>query len=236
MALDFNEANGSSKSTKVDYMTINVGENRFRMLPKQFLPGYDYWVEGYDNEGKKRSFPFPCLQFDRNNERFDSTIPCPIRAAGLEGLNYKKEVVPLPAKYAYRCLVWDYAEKKVVVLNLKKTVVTGIKDVAKQLGKNPTSIEDGFDVVLEKKKTGSKVWDVEYNVLAIACMQNQGAVTDPEQLEAMEAAQEKGIEEMFPLPTYDEQAKRLADHLNPIKDQGNEAKDEAEKEAVDDLG
>ena len=236
-ALGFNDANGSSKSSKIDYMTINVGENRFRMLPNSILPGYDYWVEGYDKEGKKKNFPFPCLQFNRSIERFDNSVACPIRASGLEGLNFKKEVVPLPSKYAYKCLVWDYAESKVVVLSLKKTMFTGIKSIAKQLKKDPTSIEDGFDVVLEKKKTGSKVWDVEYNILAIACMGNQGPVEDPDQLTQMEDA--KSIDEMFPYPTYEEQEKRLADHLNPIKTQagaGNEAQNKAEGEAVNDLG
>lgn len=234
MALDFNESNGSSKSTKIDYMTINVGENRFRILPKSILPGYDYWVDGYDNEGKKKSLPFPCIQFNRTTERFDNSIPCPIRAAGLEGKNFKQETVPLPSKYAYKCLVWDYAEKKVVVLSLKKTMFTGIKDVAKQLKKNPTSIEDGFDIVLEKKKTGSRAWDVEYNIMAIACMGHQGPVEDPDQLQQMQDA--KPIDELFEYPTYEEQEKRLAEHLNPIKGSNNEAQEEAQKEAIDDLG
>lgn len=232
--LGFNDANGSSKSSKIDYMTINVGENKFRILPNSILPGYDYWVEGFDQEGKKKTLPFPCLQFNRANERFDNTIPCPIRSAGLEGKNFKGDTVPLPSKYAYKCLVWDYAEKKVVVLSLKKTMFTGIKDVAKQLKKDPSSIEDGFDIVLEKKKTGSKAWDVEYNVLAIACMGEQGPVTDPDQLQQMEEA--KDIEEMFPYPTYEEQEKRLADFLNPIKETKNEAQDAAAQEAISDLG
>ncbi len=233
-ALGFNETNGSSKSSKVDYMTINTGENRFRMLPNAILPGYDYWVEGYDQEGKKKNLPFPCLQFDRANERFDNTIPCPIRAAGLEGKNFKKETVPLPAKYAYKCLVWDYAESKVVVLSLKKTVFTKIKGVAKQLKSDPTDLVNGFDIFLEKKKTGSKVWDVEYDVLAIACSQAQAPVEDPDQLLQMEEA--KDIEELFPYPTYEEQEKRLAEFLNPIKQKaGSDEVNDANKEDISDM-
>lgn len=234
MALEFGESNGSSKSSKVDYMTINTGENRFRILPKSVLPGYDYWVDGYDNEGKKKAFPFPCLQFDRETERFNNAIPCPIRAEGLEGLNFKKEVVPLPSKYAYKCLVWDYAVSKVVVLSLKKSVFTGIKDIAKQLKLDPTSIDNGFDIVLEKKKTGSKIWDVEYKVLDIACMNNKGPVTDEDQL--LQMAESKTIDEMFPYPTYEEQATRLAEHLNPIKAGKEEALDDTAKEDISDLG
>lgn len=236
MALGFNESNGASKSSKVDYMTINVGENRFRILPNSILPGYDYWVDGYDKDGKKKSFPFPCLQFNRSIERFDNSIPCPIREAGLEGKSFKGDTVPLPSKYAYKCLVWDYAESKVVVLSLKKTMFTGIKDVAKQLKKDPTSIEDGFDIVLEKKKTGSKAWDVEYVVQAIACMGNQGPVTDADQLQQMEDA--KAIDELFEYPSFEDQAKRLAEHLNPIKETkpANGAQEESQNEAINDLG
>jgi hypothetical protein len=208
MALSFNDANGSARKSDVTYMKLADGDNVFRILPDSLLPSYTYWVKGKVGEdGKQRELPFECLQFIPETERFDNSIRCPIRDAGLRNPNDTSK--PLAANWSYKCLVINKATGKVEVLQLKKGILEGIKDVAKQMGLDPTNMDTGTWFTVIRKKTGPLPFNVDYTVAQLKCK------SEPLSAEHKELAlASKSIDEMFPRETYAEQAARLERHLN----------------------
>jgi hypothetical protein len=224
MALDFNDVNGGAKKSEVTYMKLVDGDNTFRILPKSVLPGYQYWVTGANG----KDLPFECLQYDRENERFDNTRQDPVKELGLK--NDKGE--DLRCQWSYKCQVINKATGKIEVLQLKKGIMSGVIDVAKQMGIDPTNLETGTWFTVTREKTGPHVFNVEYKIKQLMCKSE--ALTESE-LELVESS--KSMEELFPVETYEGQKERLERHLSGAKaeEETPKASDMSANEAIDEL-
>lgn len=229
MALGFNEANGSAVKSSVSYMKLVEGDNTFRILPNSLLPSYTYWVKGANG----KEFPFECLQFNRNTEKFDNSISDPIKVLDLKDPTNKDKntgaPLPLRCSWSYKCLVLNKATGKVEVLQLKKGILEEIKSVSKQLEIDPTSYETGTWFTVTRKKTGPMAFNVEYSVQQLKCKST--AVTDEEK-SLMEES--KSIDEMFELESYEDQMARLRKHLEGSRGEA-EASGNDNQEAIDEL-
>lgn len=209
-AIGFSNFNGEAKKSDVTYMKLTDGDNTFRILPNSFLPSYTYWVKGANG----KDLPFEALQFDRANERFDNTRPCPIRALGLKD----KEGKDLRCSWSYKCLVINKLTGKVEVLQMKKGIIEEIKSVAAQLEIDPTDLDTGTWFTVTRKKTGPLAYNVEYTVQQLKCRS-----TPLTEAEKELAAKAKPIDEMFPVETYEAQMERLKRHLEGAPESNAEA-------------
>ncbi len=222
MALGFDSFNGGAKKSEVVYMKLVDGDNVFRILPKSLLPSYQFWITGANG----KQLPFEALQFDRENERFDNTRSCPVKALGLK--DPKDPTKDLRCTYAYKCLVLNKATGKVEVLTLKKGIVEEIKLVANQLEVDPTDLENGIWFTVTRKKSGPMAFNVEYSIKQLLC--KPSALTAEEK--ALVAAA-KSIDEMFPVEDFDTQLARIQRHLNGAAEASNS---DAAAEALSELG
>jgi hypothetical protein len=172
MALDFNNINGSAIKGG-DFYKLTEGENRFRMVGG-VVPRYLYWVKnGSDN------IPFECLSFDRSLEKFTNIehdwvqemVHVADKDTGVMG--------PIRCSWAYACLVVDADDGKVKILNLKKKMFEQIILNSKKLG-NPTDQENGYDIIVNRVKTGPHAFNVEYqlDVLEMADPANKKPLTE----------------------------------------------------------
>ena len=221
MAVEFGKLTGSAKKSDVKYMKLTDGDNTFRILPKSILPNYTYWVKGANG----KDLPFEALQFDRENEKFENSRPCPVRDMGLKD----KKGEDVRCQWSYKCQVINKATGNVEVLQLKKGIMNDTISVAQDLGIDPTNIDTGTWITVLRKKTGTQVFNVEYSVRQLKCKSTP--LTDEEKELLVDL---KSIEELFPLETYAEQSARLEKHLSGVKDEAPED-DEASQEAVGDL-
>lgn len=221
MAVDFNKLHGGAKKSDVKYMKLAEGDNTFRILPKSILPNFTYWVKGATG----KDLPFEALQFDRENEKFDNSRPCPIRDKGLK--NDKNE--DIRCQWAYKCQVINKATGLVEVLQLKKGIMNDTISVAQDLNIDPTCVETGTWLTVNRKKTGPLAYNVEYTVRQLKCKSEP--LSDEDKVLIAEV---KKIEELFPLETYAEQSARLDKHLTGAKKE-DEEDSSIDKEAVDDL-
>lgn len=218
MAIDFGDLNGEAKKGKVEYMKLADGDNKFRIVGG-ILPGYSYWVK--NSAGK--DMPFECLQFDRNTERFNSSLPDPIQEAGL--VDAKGE--PLRCSWAYRCQVINRATGKLCVLQLKKGMLQDLISLAKRRKVNVTDYDNGCDIVVTREKTGPKAFNVKYSVDPY-CLDEPSPLSDADRELIKDL---KPMEELFPLETPEEQRVRLEKHLNYNPNQD----DSKTKEDISDL-
>ena len=219
MAIQFNKLNGGAKKSGVTYMKLADGDNTFRIVGG-ILPGYTYWVQGASG----KNLPFEALQFDRETEAFDNTRGCPVSDAGIKDAKGDD----LRCQWSYKCQVINKATGLLEVLQLKKGMLTDIISVAQQLEMDPTDPETGTWLTVNRKKTGPKTFNVEYNLAQLKCKSTP--LTDDELALIKDLAP---IGEKFAVETYEKQAARLAKHLTG--EQEDEA-DGADKEAVDELG
>ena len=220
MAVGFGGFNGGAKKSNVTYMKLADGDNTFRILPNSFLPSYTYWVKGKNG----KDIPFESLQFVRQDEVFDNTTPCPVKALDLRDADGK----PLRCSWSYKCLVVNKATGKVEVLQLKKGIVEGIQDVAGQLEIDPTDLDTGTWITVKRTKTGPHAFNVDYSVQQLRCK------SEPVSDEVRKLIEEsKSIDEMFPQETYDAQMTRLKKHLEGAPEEASEG--EADQEAMNEL-
>lgn len=220
--LDFNKITGSAQKSEVKYTKLAEGDNTFRILPRSILPGYMYWVKGANG----KDLPFECLQYDRENEKFNNFIADPVKDANLKD----KEGKDLRCQWSYRCQVINKSTGGVEVLQLKKGILNGIIDVAGQMGIDPTDVETGTWFTVKKAKTGPLAYNVEYTVKQLMCKSEPLGEEDLAMLVDL-----KKMDELFKLETYAEQAARLAKHLSGAKEVEEATKDNVDSEAVDDL-
>ena len=124
-----------------NYMTLEDGDNNFRILSSAIV-GYEWWMENGE-EGRR---PVRVRTADE--------VPDEVRAATD---NRKK------AKHFWAFTVYNYKTKTMQVLELKQqTVMRAIEAFVK----NPKwGNPKNYDLVIERVKTGSRDWDVEYNVI-----------------------------------------------------------------------
>ena len=232
MAIGFNNVQGEAKKSGVTYMKLADGDNTFRILPDSIMPQYTYWVK---NPATGKDVPFEALQFSRTDEKFDNSLPCPVSELKLS--NAKGE--PLRCQWSYKCLVINRATGKVEVLQLKKGMLAEIISFASQMGKDPTDLDTGYDLTVERKKTGPLPFNVEYNLQQVKVMTaiNTGKVGASDADKAL-IADAKDIEEMFEVETVAKQRERLAKVLSGDTGEKNEAaggNDAAANEAIKDL-
>lgn len=212
MAIKFGEVAGKAKKGANAY-AFKDGENTIRIFG-EVLPRYIYWLKGKNG----KDLPVECLSFDRNKEKFTN-----------QEKDWVREYFPdLKCSWAYVVQGFDIAEKKPVVINLKKKLFEQILNAAEDLG-DPTSVEDGWDIVFKKQKTGSLAFNVEYTLSVLRCKKR--ALTD-EELQIVESAQ--SIDELVPRLTADEQKKFIEENILDSAKSDEEVPEEMQ-ESVDDI-
>jgi hypothetical protein len=124
-----------------NYMELEEGQNTFRILSSAIV-GYKWWVD--TGEGSRKPL----------RVRTAEEVPTEIKNATD---NQAK------AKHFWAFTVYNYTTKSIQVLELKQqTIMRAIEALVKNVNwGNPKK----YDIIIEKVKTGSKDWDVEYSVI-----------------------------------------------------------------------
>ena len=220
MAIQFNKVKGSAKKTGANYMKLADGDNTFRIVGG-ILPAYTFWIKGAEGN----NHPFEALQFDREAEEFDNSRGCPVSDAGIK--DAKGEDVR--CQWSYKCQVINKATGELQVLQLKKGMLQEIISVAQDLEIDPTDPEEGTWLTVNRKKTGPKAYNVEYSLRQLKCKSTPLDESDLALIKDL-----KTMEELFPLETYEKQAKRLARHISGESE--DEAEGDHDNESVSELG
>lgn len=162
MALSFNTVKGEAERSKTPSYKMKDGENRIRIVGG-VLGRYIYWVP---KDGQKS--PVECLSFNRETEKFDNVEK-----------DWVKEYFPdLKPEWAYASLCVDVKNPtEVLIFNHKKKLFSAVVGLVEDLG-DPGDLETGWDLVFTKKKTGPKVFNVEYTLEQIKCQKSKGPVKD----------------------------------------------------------
>jgi hypothetical protein len=214
MALTFNQSAGSAKKSEINSFKFVNGDNTLRIVGN-IIPRYVYWIKGEND----KNIPLECLSFDRDKEAF---------------INQEKDWIKVffpdlkcGWSYVTQCVVPDKDSEcgyKVQVVNLKKKLWEQVITAAKTLG-DPTDFKTGWNIEIDRKKTGPLAFNVEYQLKALECKPR--ALNEGE----LEAVKElKSMDEVMPRPTPDAQ-KELLDRLHGVskENQDNEAIEEAIK-------
>lgn len=214
MALAFGSTKGTAIKNKIDAFEYKDGENTVRLIGG-VLPRYVYWLKGTNG----KDIPVECLAFDRQAEKF---------------MNAEVDHVPafFPDKkcsWAYSINCIDPKDGKVKVLNLKKKLFEQIINAAEDLG-DPTDLENGWDVVFKRAKTGPLPFNVEYTLQVLRCKKR--ALT-PEEVALVNEAVD--IDTKYPRPTPD-QVKVSLEKIVSGADAEDAAPDASAKEAINELG
>ncbi len=176
MALKFGDTNGAAIKGAESY-TYKDGENAIRIFG-DILPRYVYWIKGKNG----KDIPMECLSFDRAKEKFTNVEH-----------DYVKEMFPeLKCGWAYSIMGYSIADKKPMVVNLKKKLFEQIKSAAEDLG-DPTDLDTGWDILFKRVKTGALAYNVEYTLQVLKCKPRS---LTPEERELV--ANAKNIEELVP--------------------------------------
>ncbi len=198
MALKFGDSAGGAQKTKVDRTEFKFGENRARMVGN-LLARYVYWIPGTNG----KNIPFECLEFNRENEKFDSSEK-----------DWVKEYYP-DAKCQYGYAIQSIQDGQIRLWDLKKTMTADILRLAKdpELG-DPTDPETGWDVVFNKEKTGPNPINVKYS-LAERKLKQRPLTAEEREL----VANAKTVEELMPRPTPEQQKELLEKIRNGSTDE-----------------
>lgn len=211
MALSFGDTKGKAQKSSADAYTYADGENTVRIFGG-VLPRYIYWLKGTNG----KPVPMECLAFSRSKEKFDN----------LE-TDWVPEYFPdLKCSWAYSVNCIDPKDGKAKVLNLKKKLFNQILTAAEDLG-DPTDLDEGWDLVFKKTKTGSNAFDVEYTLSVLRCKKRP---LTPEEREVV--AKEPDIDTKIPRATSEEQ-KALLEKIS--KGASDDTATHAEREAAQDL-
>lgn len=214
MALAFGNTKGTAIKNKIDAFEYKDGENTVRLIGG-VLPRYVYWLKGTNG----KDIPVECLAFDRQAEKFTNT-----------------EVDHVPSFFPDKKCSWAYSincidpkDGKVKVLNLKKKLFEQIINAAEDLG-DPTDIENGWDVVFKRAKTGPLPFNVEYTLQVLRCKKR--ALT-PEEVALVNEAVD--IDTKYVRPTADQVKASLEKIVAGVSDE-EPAADSAAGEAINELG
>lgn len=195
MALNFKDMQGKAASNAPDRIKFVNGINKFRMVG-EILPRYVYWMKLADGSG---SVPVECLGFNREAEKFE---------------NKEKDWIThyypnLKCSWSYVGLAIDRTDGKVKAVDHKKGLLNDIIKYAKKMG-DPTDMDNGWDIVAERKKTGPLPYNVEYG-LEFGDIENS-ALTDEEKTAVAEF---KSLDEIFKRQTPEEQRKFIEEKILP---------------------
>lgn len=205
-----------------DYFKWNDGENVFRMVGG-ILPRYVYWLKHPTDAGK--TLVLESLEFDRDKEEFTRMQK-----------DYAKEYFtddkgkPVYPSWSYVCYGFDRGDGKLKVIPLKKKMFSQIMDFYNQVEVDIAGYESGYDMVVEKKKTGPMVFNVEYSVSQIKMIRTGPTALTEDEIKQFEEA--KPLEELFPRDTETQQRKKIEDFL---KGANTPTEEDADKEAIDEL-
>lgn len=213
MAIKFGEVAGKAKKGANAY-TFKDGENSIRIFG-EVLPRYIYWLKGKNG----KDLPVECLSFDRNKEKFTN-----------QEKDWVREYFPaLKCSWAYVVQGFDIAEKKPVVINLKKKLFEQILNAAEDGLGDPTDPDNGWTIVFKKQKTGSLAFNVEYTLSVLKC---KNSALGDEEREIIANAQ--SIDELVPRLTAEEQKKFIEENILDSAKSDEEVPEEMQ-ESVDDL-
>ena len=216
MAIAFKNSKGAAIKNSADAYKYVDGINKVRIFG-DILPKYVYWVKGTNN----KDIPLECLSFDREQERFTNVETDHVREAFPD----------LKCSWAYSVSCIDPTDGKAKVLNLKKGLFEEIITAADDLG-DPTDLDNGWDLVFTKTKTGPLAFNVKYSLNVLKCKARP--VTDEERATIEKA---KSIDELIPRP-------KAADILAsitrikagaPAEEEAAESQDASTREAIADL-
>lgn len=210
MAKSFGDATGGSSGAKIDAYKFIDGEQKVRLFG-DIVPRYLFWVT--NPKGTPRELPVEALQFDRDTEGWDNSLPEPV----------KEQFPDLKPKWSYTCLCLD-SSGAVKAFNFKRTLFNQIKDAAETLG-DPTDLDTGYWIVFKKKKTGPNPLNVEYSLDALKTQKEVGPLD--EELRA-KVEEHKPIDEVYPRPSEEQVRQNLANILSSSNDE--EVDEEAAKE------
>jgi len=186
MALTFNKIHGEAIKSEIDYYKFEEGRNKFRLVG-EVLPRYVYWKQTLDS---KKSIAIECLSFDREKEKFTNVEK-----------DWFSEYFPEEkCSWSYLVQVIDPKDNKLKVLGLKKKLFQSMLDLAQEHLGDPTDAENGWDVVVSKKKTGPLPFNVEYTLDQLACKKRALTAEEKELIKNI-----KPIDELFPRPAPEEQ-------------------------------
>lgn len=227
MGLSFSNVNGAAKKGG-EYMKLQEGENVFRIVG-DVLPRYLYWVKSPEN----KSVPFECLAFNREKEVFDN-----VEKDWVQEYVKDKDGEPIKCSWAYAVQVINRETGKLEILNLKKKMFEALIKFCRDAELDPTDYEKGFNIVVDRVKTGSNAYNVEYNLNYVKMMKNQSG--EPLSDKDRELIKDlKPIEEIIPRPSAEEQKKALLNHLSgksdPSEEKSEDTSSGAEKEAINEL-
>lgn len=213
MALDFKNLKGKAQKAGPERFKWNEGRNHFRMV-SAVVPGYKYWLKTADGN----SVPMDALSFDREKEQFTNKVTDVVR----------KFFPDKKCSWAYTSFVIDRSDGKLKLMDHKKKLFNEILLAAQDLG-DPTDWDDGWDVVVERQKTGPKVFNVEYHLKVLESNKLKKPLTDEEK--AYLEAEMPNIEEFLKIPTPQEQEEFIKAKVLG----GEEEEGEVPEEIEDDL-
>ena len=138
---DFLPKGYKTPEAQSNYMELEEGQNAFRILSSAIV-GYKWWTDA--GEGSRKPI----------RVRTADEVPTDVKNATD---NQAK------AKHFWAFTVFNYKTQSIQVLELKQqTIMRAIEALVKNVKwGNPKK----YDIIIEKVKTGSKDWDVEYNVI-----------------------------------------------------------------------
>lgn len=217
MALAFGKTNGKAVKSSHESYTYKDGENTVRMFGG-ILPRYVYWLKGTNN----KDIPVECLAFDREAEKFNN-----------KEVDHVQDYFP-EAKcswsYSVNCLATVDGVPKAIVLNLKKKLFEQICSAASDLGLDPTDLDEGFDIVFKRAKTGPLAFNVEYTLAQLKLKKR--ALNDAERAAVQESMT---IDAKFIRQTADE-VKALLERMTKGDTKDTEHAAGTDSEAVNELG
>jgi hypothetical protein len=138
---DFLPKGYKTPEAQSNYMELEEGQNAFRILSSAIV-GYKWWTDA--GEGSRKPL----------RVRTAEEVPTDVKNATD---NQAK------AKHFWAFTVFNYKTQSIQVLELKQqTIMRAIEALVKNVKWGDPK---QYDIIIEKVKTGSKDWDVEYNVI-----------------------------------------------------------------------
>ena len=219
MALSFGNVKGGAEKNSVPSYKMKQGLNRIRVFGG-ILARYMYWVPGPEG----RDVPVENLSFDRAQEKFTNTEK-----------DWVKEYYPdLTSSWGYAmlCVDLDAREPKVEVINWKSKLFKQVMSTVEDLG-DPSDLDNGWEIIFTREKTGPKVYNVEYTLQPLKCSKAQGPVSAG--IRALIEGAEKTIDEFLPRITPEKQKEYLDKIRSGDTSEGDEVPDELKGQVEDNM-
>jgi len=183
MAKGFKDTEGKAKKGGEYYKWVD-GDQSIRLVG-DIVPRYVYW-----KSNGERNVAFECLSFDRDLEKFTN----------VEKDWFQASFPDQKCSWAYVARAINPADStKTILIPLKKKLYQQIQDVAVELG-DPTDIKTGWDCIVNRAKTGTAAFNVEYTLKQLKCKVRPLSEEESTAVESMPP-----IDDLVPRPTADEQ-------------------------------